>query len=129
MIYWCGTTADFIVTDNCDIVATAEVTKQSNYATGTSTEIKEMEERYYSYQAGYLKHLYRMGGYNQNFESYITPGTVYDTFYIKFNELDRSAYQWGDYIPTDSTVIIAVPTGSAFAIALQAVLVAGLGAL
>jgi hypothetical protein len=104
-----ATTADFIVADSCNIVATATVTQRASYPDGTSDEIKQLEKNFYSYQAGYLKHLYRMVGYNENFESWVSDGTTYNTFYIKFNELDKSAYQWGDYIHEDSTVIIAVP--------------------
>jgi hypothetical protein len=36
--------------------------------------------------------------------------------YIKFNEYDKSAYQWGDYIMEDSTVIIAVPQAQTAAV-------------
>ena len=104
-----ATTADFIVADNCNIVAEAQVIQRANYATGTSAEIAQLEKNFYSYQAGYLKHLYRMVGYNENFESWVSSGTTYDTYYIKFNELDKSAYQWGDYIMEDATVIIAAP--------------------
>jgi hypothetical protein len=104
-----ATTADFIVADNCNIVANAVVAQRASYPDGTSDEIKQLEKNFYSYQAGYLKHLYRMAGYNENFESWVTDGTTYNTFYIKFNELDKSAYQWGDYIYEDSMVIIAVP--------------------
>lgn len=105
-----ATTADFIVADNCNIVATSTVTQRSSYPVGTSEEIKQLQKNYYSYQAGYLKHLYRMMGYNENYEDYVVDGLVYDTYYIKFNEYDRAAYQWGDYIPTDQMVIIAVPS-------------------
>jgi len=121
------TSADFIVSDACNIVATSTVVQTSNYATGTSEEIKQLEKDYYSYQAGYLKHLYRWAGYNQNFESYVTDGQVYDTYYIKFNEFDRSLYNWGDYVPRDSMVIIAVPSGSSFGEELETVLEASLG--
>jgi hypothetical protein len=107
-----ATTADFIVADNCNIVANAVITQRSNYARGTSDEIIQLEKNFYSYQAGYLKHLYRMVGYNGNFESWVSDGTNYTTYYIKFNEYDRSAYQWGDYIEQDSQVIIAVPSNS-----------------
>ena len=107
-----ATTADFIVADNCNIVATATVVQEASLPRGTADEIKQLEKNFYSYQAGYLKHLFRMGGYNQNFESYVQDGVIYDTYYIKFFEIDRSAYQWGDYIPQDQTVIIAVPTGT-----------------
>lgn len=123
-----ATTADFIVADACNIVADANVIQTANYASGTSDEILQLEKNYYSYQAGYLKHLYRMAGYNQNFESWVSAGTTYDTYYIKFNTYEKSAYQWGDYIQEDSMVIIAVPQGSAAAVSVSAILTAGLGA-
>lgn len=123
-----ATTADFIVADACNIVADANVVQTANYASGTSDEIAQLEKNYYSYQAGYLKHLYRMAGYNQNFESWVSAGTTYDTYYIKFNEYSKSAYQWGDYIQEDSMVIIAVPQGSAAAVSVSAILTAALGA-
>jgi hypothetical protein len=68
-----------------------------------------------------------MAGYNQNFESWVSAGTVYDTYYIKFNQYDRSGYQWGDYIHEDSMVIIAVQQGSAAATSVDAILTAALG--
>lgn len=120
-----ATTADFIVADNCNIVANAQVTQRSNYPTGTSAEIAQLEKNYYSYQAGYLKHLNRMAGYNENFESYVTDGTVYDTFYITFNEYDKTAGNWGAYIPMSSTVIIACPQANTAAI--EAILEGALG--
>jgi hypothetical protein len=122
-----ATTADFIVYDSCDLVATTTVTATSNYPIGTAEEIEQMEKNAYSYQAGYLKHLYRTAGYNQNFESHVVAGTTYDTFYIKFNEVDKSAQNWGDYVPTDSTVVIAIPRAETAAF--EAILVAGLGAV
>lgn len=124
-----ATTADFLVTDACESVATVTTVQNSTYATGTSAEIKQLEKNYYSYQAGYLKNLFRWAGYNQNFESYVTDGAVYDTFYIKFNEFDRGAFNWGDYIPRDSMVIIAVPqvAGNVFVDALQSALENALG--
>ena len=122
-----ATTADFIVDDPCNRVATPVITQRSNYAVGTSAEVQQLEKNFYSYQAGYLKHLYRMNGYNENFESWVTDGQIYDLYYIKFNEYDKSAYQWGDYIMEDSTVIIAVPENQTSAI--EAILVAGLGAV
>jgi hypothetical protein len=120
-----ATTADFIVADACNIVADAQVTQRASYPSGTSDEIKQLEKNYYSYQAGYLKHLYRMAGYNENFESWVSDGTTYDTFYIKFNEYNKAAYVWGDYIHEDSMVIIAAP--QSLSAAIQAVLEAGLG--
>lgn len=122
-----ATTADFIVADNCNIVANAVITQRASYPDGTSDEIKQLEKNYYSYQAGYLKHLYRMVGYNENFESWVNDGTTYDTYYIRFNDYDRSTYQWGDYIMEDSMVIIAVPVGTA-STNLSALLTPALGA-
>ena len=122
-----ATTADFIVADNCNIVAEAVITQESNFARGLSTEIAQLEKNFYSYQAGYLKHLYRMAGYNGNFESWVTPGATYDTYYIKFNEYYKDAYNWGDYITEDSTVIIAAVTGSDESDDVNDILAAALG--
>ena len=125
-----ATTADFIVSDSCNIVATATTVQNSTYATGTSKEIKQLEKNHYSYQAGYLKHLYRQMGWNQNFESYVSDGTVYDTFYIKFRDYDApTSNTWGDYIDEDNMVIIAVPKDSAFETALETALEAALGSV
>ena len=125
-----ATTADFIVADACNYVATPVVQQRASYPTGTSAEIAQLEKNFYSYQAGYLKHLYRMNGYNENFESWVSDGATYNTFYIKFNEYNKSEYQWGDYIMEDSTVILAVPNGgSALTQDFEDILVAGLGAV
>ena len=130
-----ATTADFIVADRCNFVATPVITQRASYASGTSEEIAQLEKNFYSYQAGYLKHLYRMNGYNENFESWVSGGATYDTYYIKFNEYNKSEYQWGDYIMEDSTVIIAAPNaasqtgGATIAADIEAVLVAALGAV
>lgn len=124
-----ATTVDFIVADACDIVATSTIVQNSTYATGTAAEIAQLEKNYYSYQAGIMKHLYRMAGYNQNFESYVSTGTNYDTFYIKFNDYNAMTQNWGDYVPEDNLVIIAVESGSAMETALEAVLEAALGSV
>ena len=125
-----ATTADFIVADACNVVANPVITQRASYPTGTSAEIAQLEKNFYSYQAGYLKHLYRMNGYNENFETWVSAGATYNTFYIKFNEYNKSEYQWGDYIMEDSTVILAVPNGgSALTAGFEAILVAGLGAV
>lgn len=123
-----ATTADFIVADACNTVADVAITQHSSYPTGGSAEIAQLEKNYYSYQAGYLKHLYRMVGYNENFESWVNSGTTYDTYYIKFNTLDKSAYEWGDYIKQDSMVILAVPNNLAELGDIEDILAAALGA-
>jgi hypothetical protein len=124
-----ATTADFIVEDACELVATVTTTQESNYPSGTSEEIEQLEKNFHSYQAGYLKHLHRLVGYNQNFESHVTAGTNYSTFYIKFSDFDRDAQNWGDIVHGDSTVIIAVEAGSALETEIEAVLEADLGAV
>lgn len=124
-----ATTADFIVSDACNIVATATVGQTATYASGTSAEVAQLEKDYYSYQAGYLKHLYRQMGWNGNFESYVTSGNVYDLFYIKFNDIDNSSQNWGDYIPEDQMVIIAAVADSAISIAIEAALEDALGSV
>lgn len=121
-----ATTADFIVPDNCNIVANVEVVQTSNYATGTSAEIAQLEKNFYSYQAGYMKHLHRNVGYNQNFESYVVDGTTYDTFYIKFKPYDADQ-AWSAAIEMDAQVIIAVP--STLTAGIEAVLEAALGSV
>jgi len=125
-----ATTADFIVDDACNLVANPVITQRASYPTGQSAEIAQLEKNFYSYQAGYLKHLYRMNGYNENFESYVSAGKTYTSFYIKFNEYDKSAYQWGDYIHEDSTVILAIPQGgSNLTAGFETILEAALGAV
>lgn len=121
-----ATTADFIVPDACDVVATATVVQRASYAVGTSAEIQQLEKDYYSYQAGYLKHLYRMGGYNYNFESYVTAGIAYTTYYVKYKPA-KDEYTWGDYLVEDATVIVAIPSGNEAPF--EAAMVAYLGAV
>lgn len=122
-----ATTADFIVADSCNLVATAEVTQRASYPSGTAAEVKQLEKNFYSYQAAYLKHLYRMNGYNENFESWVQDGTTYDTYYIRFNDYDRTALNYVASLNQDSRVIIAAPQSLSEDI--QDILVAGLGAV
>ena len=122
-----ATTVDFIVDDSCDHVATATITQTANYPKGTAVEIKQMEKNYYSYQTAYQKHLFRQNGYNA-LESWVNDGSIYDTYYIKFNELGTTKV-WDSKVDEDETVIIAVISGSAYATALNTALVAALGAV
>ncbi len=120
-----ATTADFIVADACNLVANAVVTQRSSFPIGTSAEIKQLEKDLYSYQAGYLKALYTMNGYNENFESYVTDGQAYDTLVIQFNEIDRADGAWNAIVQQNSEVLIAVPTN--LTSGLETVLTAALG--
>jgi len=124
-----ATTADFIVSDSCNIVANSVITQRSSYPMGTAAEISQLEKNFYSYQAGYLKHLYRMNGFNQNFESQVDSSSTYDTFYIKFNDYDKSSQNWSDYVSGDNTAIIAAVAGGAASTAIQTVLEAALGSV
>jgi hypothetical protein len=121
-----ATTADFIVSDACNIVAVSTIVQNSSYAHGTSDEVLQLEKNFHSYQVGMLKHLYTKVGYNQTFEDWVNTGSIYDMYYIKFTEYDEKG-TWGDYIPEDETVQIACVAGGAFATALEAVLEAALG--
>jgi len=122
------TTVDFIVPDNCNEVATTTVVQRASFVKGTSAEIKQLEKNFYSYQASVpSKHLFRNAGYNGGFESWVTDGTTYDTFYIKFSDYDKAQNNWGDTVPIDSTVIIAVP--QSLTAGIEAILEAALGAV
>lgn len=124
-----ATTADFIVSDSCNVVADATVIQTSSYAKGTGEEIAQLEKNYYSYQANFGKHLFRKAGYNQNFESYVDLTKTYDTYYIKCKEYNSSVMNWTPGVDQDFTVIIAVETGSAALTAIETVLVAALGSV
>lgn len=104
------TSQDFMVYNACSPAASVALTQKSSFPQNTSTEVEQMEINYYSYNSPY-KHLFRMSGYNQYFTSAVTPGTIYDLYYIKFDDLENG-YAWTQTIPNDSTAIIAVPTGS-----------------
>lgn len=122
-----ATTADFIVADACNVVATVTVVQESTYPKGTPAEIKQLEKDYHSYQVGFGKHLHKMAGYNNNFESWVSDAALYDLFVIKFSNYDKAAGNWTDVVKTDSTVVIATPTTVTAAV--EAVLEAALGAV
>ena len=122
-----ATTADFIVANNCNIVASIAYNQRSFYSAGTSDQIAQLEKNYYSYQVGYLKHLYRQAGFNENFESWVTAGTVYDLYYIKYTPYG-SGFAWTANLFEDAMVIIAAPSGS-ISSGISTVLVAALGAV
>lgn len=106
------TTQDFIVNDACDIVATSTVVQRSDFGTGSSAEIKQLEYDLYSYQTSQFKHLYKYQSWNQAFQTYVTDGTYYDTYYIKYYPFDQYLNTWNPGVPQDSTVIVAFPTGT-----------------
>lgn len=119
------TTVDFLVYDRCNIAATGVVSQRSSFPRGTSAEIQQLEYDYYSYQSPF-KHLFRMSGYNQYFVSDVVDGTIYDTYYIIFDELDQDD-SWTPNLKEDETVILAVPQGATSS--LETILVTYLGAI
>jgi len=123
-----ATTADFIVADSCNIVANSVVTQRSSYPVGTSDEIAQLEKDYYSYQVAYLKSLYRMNGYNENFESWITNGTTYDLYVIQANPFEKTSNNWQDAVQENFEVLIAAPTGGVSS-GISTVLTAALGTI
>lgn len=106
------TTQDFIVNNACDIVATSTVLQRSDYPSGSSAEIKQLEKNLWSYQVNQFKHQYKYVSWDQLFTSYVTDGTFYDTYYIKFYPYDEFLNTWNPGVPQDSTVIVAFPTGT-----------------
>ena len=119
------TTVDFIVADNCDIVATTTLLQRSSFPRLTSAEVKQMEIDYYSYQATF-KHLFRTSGYNPYFESWVTDGQLYDMYVIQFDELTQND-AWTANIQEDERVILFNPQGSTSTI--ETMLVTYLGAI
>ena len=120
------TGADFEVIEKCDQIATVTTTQKSTLPKGTPDEIRQLEKRFHSYQVGYGKQLHSMAGYNANFESWVSDGIFYNTFYIKFSDYDRSVNNWNESVTLDSAVILAVP--DALTTPIQNILVAALGA-
>lgn len=119
------TTIDFLAFDRCDSAATITVTQRSGFPIGTSADVTQNEIDYQSYQSIH-KHLFRLPGYNQYFNSNVTAGTTYDYYWIQFGELDQND-SWTANIKEDERVGIAVPTGTQSA-NLNTLLAAYLGA-
>ena len=119
-----NTTQDFMVYDACSPAATVTLTQKSTFPQNTSAEVEQMQINYYSYNAPF-KHLFRFSGYNQYYVNYVTPGTLYDLYYVQFDDLVQET-AWNPALRTDSTVVVAVPTGSQ-STAVNAILAAYLG--
>jgi hypothetical protein len=118
------TTQDYEVPDACEEFATITITQRSLFGRGSSDEIAQLEHNFYSYQTDY-KHIFNLPAFNPAYESFVTPGTFYDTYYIKFKEQDDDTFM--DVSKQAEQVVIAVPQGQAATI--EALLVAFLGAV
>jgi hypothetical protein len=116
-----------IINDACEKAGTVTTTQVGTFPRGTPDEIRQLERWHYSYQAGYMTHLHKMAGYNQNFESYVNDSVAaYDTLYINFYEQSQGANISTIQSTVESKVIIAgTPTDVT---AIQTVLAAALGA-
>lgn len=119
-----ATTVDFLTADRCESAGTTTVLQRASLPLGTSAQIKQMEIDYQSYQT-YFKSLYRTAGYNQLFTSNVTDGTIYNVYYIIFDEMTQDS-SWNSTTKEDETTVIAVPQGADTTIA--AILTAYLGA-
>lgn len=106
------TTQDFIVNNACDVIANSVVVQRSDFGTGSSDEIFQLEKDFYSYQTSQFKSTYKYTSWNQAFQSYVTAGTYYDTYYIKYYPFDEFLATWNPGVAQDATVIIAFPTGT-----------------
>ena len=67
-----------------------------------------------------------MSGYNQYFVSDVVAGTIYDTYYIVYDELQQDD-SWTANLKEDETVILAIPQGATSTV--ETTLVAYLGAI
>lgn len=101
---------DFLAYDRCEQIATVTEIQRSSYPRGTSDMVYQDQISYYSYQAAY-KHLFRISAYNQQFEDYVTPGTIYDQYVLQFDELDQDD-SFTANLKQDERVILYVPQGS-----------------
>jgi len=101
------TTVDFLVYDRCEQAATATLTQRSTYPRGTSDQVYQEQINYYSYQSAY-KHLFRLSQYNQQFEDFVTDGTVYDQYVLQFDEMEQDD-SFTANLKQDERVIFYVP--------------------
>lgn len=105
-----ATQSDFIVADSCDSIADVDIAQRSSFPTGTSKQVAQLEKDYFSYQSVH-KHLFRMNGYNELFESWVTDGEVYDFYYIQFDQVDGDLDWNMNAGHMDEGVMIAAPQG------------------
>lgn len=105
------TTQDYEVLNSCSQVATVTVNQRSTYDMGSSDSIKQLEKNFYSFQTGNFKALYNEVGWNGAFSTYVTDGTYYDTYYLKFYPKNQGL-TFTDYTMETETVIVAFPAGN-----------------
>jgi hypothetical protein len=114
---------DYTVFDKCDPFAdvdqfgkhTDQTTGSSiraTYAYGTSSEIKQLEVDYNSYNtAPIAKQIFKNINFNQGVQATeVVDGTTYDMYYIKYKNPTKDT-NWNAIIPQDESAIICNPTG------------------
>lgn len=108
------TTVDFLTYDRCEAAATVTLVQRSTFVRGTSDQVYQAQTDYYSYQAAY-KHLFRNSAYNQQYEDWVTDGTLYDQYVLIFDEMEQDD-SFTANLKQDETVILYIPQASAAAI-------------
>ena len=106
------TTQDFQVLNACAQVGTVTINQRSLYVNGSSDQIAQLEKNFYSYQTSINKALYRMGGFNEAFTSYVTAGNFYDMYYIKYSNYKDQGSTFTEIVGQTQTIILAFATGT-----------------
>lgn len=120
-----ATTADFLVADLCDQVATVTINSRATYKTGSSDQMLLTEQKYYSYQVPALKMLFNDTGFNQFYDTEVVPGQYYDFYFLEYKPYDAD-YDWNMAIPQSAGVVLIVPPS--LASGLEALLSPAIGA-
>jgi hypothetical protein len=106
------TTQDFQVLNACATVGTVTINQRSLYVNGSSDQILQLEKNFQSFNNAMFKAQYRMGGFNEAYTSYVTPGTFYDTYYIKYSNYKEQGSTFTEIVGQTQTIILAFATGT-----------------
>ena len=102
-----ATSQDFVLFDRCHHFPIT-TTQKSTFVSGSGTELKLLERRYYSYQSTH-KQIFTDNKFNGAFVSYIDESLFYDSYYVKFQSPDLNT--WDNVSRQDESVIFLVPEG------------------
>jgi len=107
------TTQDYNVWDNCNQAATVTILQRATFLSGESGQVAQVERNLWSYNQGAQgKELFKWDIFNNanpNTVSYVTAGTFYDQYYLKFDSPEN--INWSMGVPLDEEVLIFNPTG------------------
>ena len=103
---------DYITPDICDPFATVTNVQTSNYAIGSSAEVKQIEIDLNSYNTHPIaKKIFKNLNYNQGVQaSEVVDGTTYDMYYLKYQKPGIEG-NWNGVIAQDESAVIYNPTG------------------